>query len=60
MFFNAVNKLLFRKFLKYEERLKQSLNHSLKMKEERISVLEDRVKENINQNDSLRQVARLS
>ena len=26
------------------------------MKEERISVLEDRVKENINQNDSLRQV----
>ncbi|XP_063683782.1 girdin-like isoform X2 [Bolinopsis microptera] len=53
---NEVNVISDReKFLKYEERLKQSLNHSLKMKEERISVLEDRVKENTNQNDSLRQ-----
>ena len=35
--------------------MKQSLNHSIKMKEERISVLEERVKENTCQNDSLRQ-----
>lgn len=53
---NEVNVLSDReKFLKYEERLKQSLNHSIKMKEERIAVLEDRVKENTSQNDSLRQ-----